>query len=114
MYFGLCWVVAALRLSPVAVLRLLFVVASLAGEHGALGRTGSAAVVRGLVAPWLMASSWVRERTRVPCIGRWILNHWTTGKPSARRSLNKGRSKKSYWDHYWWLVSLGVSLKLSS
>ena len=62
MYFGLCWVfVAALMLSPVAVLRLLFVVASLAGEHGALGHTGSAAVARGLVAAWLTASSWTRE-----------------------------------------------------
>ena len=32
----------------------------------------------GLVAPWHMGSSWTRDRTRVPCIGRWILNHCTT------------------------------------
>ena len=30
----------------------------------------------GLVTPWHVGSSWTRARTRVPCIGRWILNHW--------------------------------------
>ena len=29
----------------------------------------------GLVAPWHVGSSRTRARTRVPCIGRWILNH---------------------------------------
>ena len=37
----------------------------------------------GLVAPWHVGSSWTRARTRVPCIGRWILNHCTTGKPKC-------------------------------
>ena len=32
----------------------------------------------GLVAPQHMESSWTRAQTRVPCIGRWILNHCTT------------------------------------
>ena len=32
----------------------------------------------GLVAPWHVGSSQTRDRTRVPCIGRWILNHCTT------------------------------------
>ena len=32
----------------------------------------------GLVAPRHVESSWTRDRTLVPCIGRWILNHWTT------------------------------------
>ena len=32
----------------------------------------------GLVALWHMGSSWTRDGTRVPCIARWILNHWTT------------------------------------
>ena len=31
-----------------------------------------------LVAPWHVESSWIRDQTPVPCIGRWILNHWTT------------------------------------
>ena len=32
----------------------------------------------GLVAPWHMGSSRTRAQTRVPCIGRQILNHCTT------------------------------------
>ena len=32
----------------------------------------------GLVARWHGASSRTRDRTCVPCIGRWILIHWTT------------------------------------
>ena len=31
-----------------------------------------------LVARHHVGSSWTRDRTRVPCIGRRILNHWTT------------------------------------
>ena len=31
----------------------------------------------GLVAPWHVGSSWTRNQTCVPCIGRQILNHWT-------------------------------------
>ena len=33
-------------------------------------------------APRLMGSFWTRDRTRVSCIGRRILNHWTIGKSS--------------------------------
>ena len=32
----------------------------------------------GLVAPWHVGSSWTRDRTHVPCIGRRILNHCAT------------------------------------
>ena len=32
----------------------------------------------GLVALWHVKSSQNRDRTHVPCIGRRILNHWTT------------------------------------
>ena len=31
-----------------------------------------------LVAPRHVGSSRTRDRTGVPCIGKWILNHWTT------------------------------------
>ena len=31
-----------------------------------------------LAAPWHMGSSWARDGTCVPCIGRWILYRWTT------------------------------------
>ena len=34
-------------------------------------------VCTALVAPRHVKSSWTRNRTRVPCIGRQILNHWT-------------------------------------
>ena len=33
---------------------------------------------QGLVAPRHVGTSWIRDRTHVSCIGRWILNHWTT------------------------------------
>ena len=32
----------------------------------------------GLSCLQLVESSQTRDRTRVPCIGRWILYHWTT------------------------------------
>ena len=32
----------------------------------------------GLIAPGNLGSSWTRDRTCVPCTGRWILLHWTT------------------------------------
>ena len=37
----------------------------------------------GLVAPWHVESSWTRNQTRVPHIGRQIFNHWTTRKTSG-------------------------------
>ena len=53
-------------------------------QRASLRSTGSrhwasVVVVHGLQLPlWHMESSWTRGRTHVPCIGRWILNHWTT------------------------------------
>ena len=32
----------------------------------------------GSAAPWHVGSFQTRDRTHVPSIGRWILNHWTT------------------------------------
>ena len=32
----------------------------------------------GLVALQYVESSWTRDQTHVPCVGRWILNPWTT------------------------------------
>ena len=37
-----------------------------------------AAVHKGLVIPQHMGFSWSRDQTCVPCIGRQILNHWST------------------------------------
>ena len=31
----------------------------------------------GLIVPLHVVSSWIRDQTRVPCTGRWTLNHWT-------------------------------------
>ena len=32
----------------------------------------------GLVAPWHVGSPWAGERTSVPRVAKWILNHWAT------------------------------------
>ena len=75
-------------LSLAAVHRLLIAVASLV-QHGLwthglqqLQLLGSRAQAQqlwhmGLVALWHVGSSHIREGTRVPCIGRQILSHWT-------------------------------------
>ena len=39
----------------------------------------------GLVALWNVESSWTRDGTCVPCIGRQILNHWTTREVPAQK-----------------------------
>jgi len=44
----------------------------------------------GLVAPPHVGSSQTRDGTYVPCIGRWILNHWTTREVQHWLYLNKG------------------------
>ena len=43
-----------------------------------LGSQAQELWLTGLVVPWRVEPSWTMDRTRVPCIGRWILNHWTT------------------------------------
>ena len=51
----------------VAMQGFLIAVASLVSKHK-----------RGLVAPQHVETSQTRDQTHVPCIGRWILNHWST------------------------------------
>ena len=83
-----------------AVCGLLTAAVSLAAEHRPRGAQPSAAAVRGCgccvsralehglstCGPWTQLlhgtweSSWVRDRTRVPCPGRQVLIHCTTGK----------------------------------
>ena len=62
----------------IAVRAPLIITASLVAEHRLqtcrLSNCGS----RGLVAPRHVGSSQTRARTRVPCIGRQILNHCAT------------------------------------
>ena len=44
----------------------------------ALGMLASVVVVRGLSCPEACGILQTRDQTRIPCIGRQILNHWTT------------------------------------
>ena len=44
----------------------------------ALDSSLNSLVHRGLADPRHVRSSGTRDRTRVPCLGRWVLNHWTT------------------------------------
>ena len=62
--------------SLVAVYELLIAVASLVTEHQ-LRMQASVVTVHGLTCPKHVESSRTRDRTHIPCIGRWILNHWT-------------------------------------
>ena len=49
-----------------------------------------------LVSPWHVGSSWTRARTRVPCIGRWILNHCATREAPSQRILYALNSLSNY------------------
>ena len=61
--------------------------ASLVLGHRLSARGLSKLWCTGLVAPWHVGSSWIRDQTSVPCIGRWILNHWTTREDPQAYSL---------------------------
>ena len=66
---------------------LLIVVASLVAE---LGMWPPELWCAALVAPPHVGSSQTRDGTCIPCIGRWILNHWTTREVQHWVYLNKG------------------------
>ena len=86
--FWLCWVfiakqwvslVAANRsYSLVAVPGLFMVEVSLVAEHGLEIAWTQQLWYMGLAAPQHVGSSQTRDPTCVPCIGRGILNPWTT------------------------------------
>ena len=50
----------------------------------------------GLVAPWHVGSSQTRARTRVPCIGRQILNHCATREAPSCTFFDKCTEKCIY------------------
>ena len=52
----------------------------------------------GFVAPWHVESSRTKIGTYIPCIGRWILNHWTT------------REVIPILYHYYFLITFRASL----
>ena len=72
-------VAASTGYSLVVVFRLLTAVALLVGEHRlALGATGSVVVAHSLGCPEARGIFPGQGWNRCPCIGRQILNHWTT------------------------------------
>ena len=64
---------------------------------------------RGLVSPWHVESSWTRDRTHFPCIGRQILNHWTPREVPTSLCFwvgKKGESKYKRFlrlDNIWYI-----------
>ena len=58
----------------------------------------------GSVALQHVGSSWTRDQTHVPCIDRWILNHWTTKNvpemlfwiESSRKGLLRTQAKMKW------------------
>ena len=97
---GLCCCVRAFSscgkrgLLFVAVLTLLIVVPSLVVEHGLQAHGLQELWHTGLAALRHVGSSWTRDRTHVPCIGRQILNHCATREvPRHRYFKNKGMEK---------------------
>ena len=77
---GLSLVAASRGYSLVVVPSLLTAVASLIAEHGLYGTWAQMLWCTSLVAPWHVESSLTRDQTCVPCVGRQILNQWTTGE----------------------------------
>ena len=92
--FWVCWVfVSAQGLFSscsergplfIAVRGPLTVTASLVAEHRLQTRRLSSCGSRGPAAPRHAGSSQTRARTRVPCIGRQILNHCATREARRR------------------------------
>ena len=78
-YFGLCWVF-------IAASRLLSSHREQDFQNGgfsgcrvqALGEWAQSLWCTGLAAPWHVESSWTKDWTSVPCIGRWTPIHCTT------------------------------------
>ena len=76
------WVHSSLRCSSFSLWGYSFVffcgVQALVVLAPGLWSTGSIVVGTGLVAPQHVGSSWTRDQTCVPCIGRRITYHWAT------------------------------------
>ena len=67
----------------------------------------------GLVAPWNVGSSQTRGQTHDSCIGRWILNHWTTSKVSNSVSnlpiwLDSGKNHRVFQTLAEWHWNLSI------
>ena len=75
---GLSLVATSCGYSLVAVSGLLIAMASLVVERWLESTRAQKLGHTDLVTPWHVGSSQTRVRTCVPCIGRRILNHWTS------------------------------------
>ena len=71
----------------VVVLGLLIAVATLVKEHGLWIVWALVAVVHGLSCSEARGIFLDQGLNPVPCVGRWILNHWTTRKVLWKRQL---------------------------
>ena len=68
LFFGCAGLCCSMGFSLVAV----------SGTYSPVGMCGPLMVISlivGLVAPWCVVSSWIRDQTHESCIGRWILYH---------------------------------------
>ena len=76
---GLSLVRVSRAYSLVVVWGLLIAMASLVAEHR-LSVSGSVVVAHGFSCPvaCIILVPWARNPTHALCIGRWVLNHWTT------------------------------------
>ena len=59
---------------------ILIAVASLVTEHGPKVYGLQQSWPTGLAASHPVESSQTKDQTHVFCIGRWVLNHWTTSE----------------------------------
>ena len=59
----------------------------------------------------LVGSSQTRDTTRVPCIGRWILNHWIPREVLEETYLTKGESWSKNTHHFFfWILFIYIWL----
>ena len=100
-------------LSLAVVCELLIVAASLAVEpwlHRVQGSVaGSVSAAWGSTAQ-AHESSWTRDQIHVPCIGRWILNHWTT-REVPLQILEQQRAPSCIYCNYMWPPLKHIRLK---
>ena len=89
---------------------LLFTVVSLFAEHRLQGSQASVVLARRLSSSTHVGSSWTRDRTCVPCIGRQILNYWTTKEVF---SLSFPRELQCQVQFLQWLLDYSISSCLS-
>ena len=94
----------------IAVRGPLTIAASLVAEHRLQTRRLSNCGSRGPAAPRHVGSSQTRARTRVRCIGRQILNHCATRKPTALFCLGQ-YFRLIPREMMWYMVDQGPGLE---